>query len=90
MEKEIDEAGFVKVEGGFWVHEKCVCDHCLDRRLAVGKLPIENDERFSFGHYAGRYCDECWKSSGYRDAVDPRAKFSGNDAGESLEGDGDD
>ena len=28
------------------------------------------EERYSFGVYAGRYCDDaCWARSGYRDAI---------------------
>jgi hypothetical protein len=86
---EIDNDGFVKVEGDFWVYEKCVCDHCVDQRLAAGKLLAENEERYSFGHYAGRYCHECWAKSGFRDATNPCAKFSADDAGESLNGEDD-
>lgn len=26
------------------------------------------DRQYSFGLYAGIYCDPCWKISGYRDA----------------------
>lgn len=43
--------------------------------------------RYSFGIYAGRMCDDCWKSSGYRDATDDSAEFSEMDAGERLEED---
>ena len=53
------------------------CHHC--------KSGNEADEQYSFGCYAGRYCDECWRNSGYRDAADPCARFDPADAGESLE-----
>ena len=43
-------------------------------------------EQYSFGIYAGRYCnDTCWKGSGYRDATDPDARFDPMDAGEVME-----
>lgn len=42
-------------------------------------------EQYSFGIYAGRYCDPCWPKSGFRDAVDPDAVFSEEDAGERVE-----
>jgi len=45
------------------------------------------EERYSFGVYAGRYCnDTCWAESGYRDATDPDARFDAADAGEAMEG----
>jgi len=44
------------------------------------------DTRYSFGVYAGRYCDDaCWSRSGYRDATDPDARFDPADAGEAME-----
>jgi hypothetical protein len=44
------------------------------------------EERYSFGVYAGRYCDDaCWARSGYRDATDPEARFDPADAGEAME-----
>jgi len=36
---------------------------CGDRRTA--------EAQYSFGAYAGIYCDRCWPLSGYRDAVTP-------------------
>jgi len=59
------------------------CCRCVDR----GKPEVETSgrERYSFGCYAGRYCDACWRTSGYRDADDPEAEFDPQDAGESLE-----
>lgn len=43
-------------------------------------------EQYSFGVYAGCWCDgACWKSSGYRDAVDENETFDPMDAGEALE-----
>ena len=55
------------------------CHHCQTGR--------ESEERYSFGAYAGRWCDVCWPNSGYRDATDPTAKFDPLDAGESMDGD---
>ena len=53
------------------------------------KLEHEMVEQYSFGIYAGRYCDSeddhCWRNSGYRDATDPNARFDPMDAGEVLE-----
>ena len=44
------------------------------------------EARYSFGVYAGRYCDDaCWARSGYRDATDPEARFDPADAGEAME-----
>ena len=66
----------------------------MDRIFTCGtcrkeKSEHEMVERYSFGIYAGRYCfsedDRCWKSSPYRDATDPDAKFAPMDAGETLE-----
>jgi hypothetical protein len=53
---------------------------------ACGKYREYLEEYYSFGVYAGRYCDDrCWRASGYRDAVDPNARFDPADAGERLE-----
>ena len=50
------------------------------------KSEHEMVEQYSFGIYAGRYCnDTCWKGSGYRDAIDPDARFDPMDAGEVME-----
>lgn len=61
------------------------CNYCREEREAQG-LPLrEAWEHYSFGVYAGRYCNQCWLESGYRDATDPNAEFSELDAGERLE-----
>lgn len=74
-------------DGQYWFGERNVCRHCFDERQAKG-LPFRfADEQYSFGCYAGRYCDECWLQSGYRDATDPDAEFSEADAGERIEAD---
>lgn len=39
--------------------------------------------RYSLGIYAGRYCDECWKQSGYRD--EGPEGFDPLDAGEAYD-----
>lgn len=44
----------------------------------------EGDVRYSFGIYAGIWCDECWPKSGYRDAENPDAQWSPMDAGEAY------
>jgi hypothetical protein len=41
------------------------------------------DERYSLGLYAGRYHDDCWKRSGFRD--EGPEGFDPADAGESYE-----
>jgi len=41
------------------------------------------EERYSLGLYAGRYCDPCWKESGYRD--EGPEGFDPTYAGESYE-----
>ena len=55
---------------------------------ACGKEKPRNELeiQYSFGVYAGRYCDDkCWARSGYRDATDPDARFDPSDAGEVME-----
>lgn len=64
--------------------ERDTCQHCREEREAEGKPYRWAEERTSFGCYAGRYCDECWPKSGYRDATDPDAEFSREDAGEVM------
>lgn len=39
--------------------------------------------RYSLGIYAGRYCNEHWKTSGYRD--EPASAFDPMDAGETYD-----
>jgi len=46
---------------------------------------VEIEERFSLGIYAGKWCDPCWKESGYRD--EDASGFDPLDAGESYEED---
>jgi hypothetical protein len=50
-------------------------------------VDTEGSPRYSFGVYAGRYCDKHWQESGYRDVDDPDAVFDPADAGERLEPD---
>lgn len=59
-----------------WYSEGCPCCRC-ERKGA--------EERYSLGIYAGRYCDQCWKESGYRD--EPASGFDPMDAGEAYESD---
>lgn len=79
------EQKWIEIEGGFKVLENWICHHCEEERLKAGKLPLEAEERFSFGVYAGKYCDRCWSQSGYRDVEDEDTKFDPLDAGEVLE-----
>ncbi len=58
----------------WWYDEGCPCSRC-QRKGAV--------ERYSLGVYAGRWCNECWRASGYRDA--PASAFSEADAGERMD-----
>ena len=73
------------LEDGDWAIERNICQHCRDELEAARKPYRWAEEQYSFGIYAGRYCDDCWPKSGYRDAVDPNARFDPADAGESLE-----
>ena len=74
-------------DGQYWMSERDVCHHCMEKREADGKPFRWADERLSFGVYAGRYCDDCWKVSGYRDATDPDAEWSPLVCGEVMEAD---
>jgi hypothetical protein len=67
---------------GCWIEERLVCHRCLDQGIVRWA-----DERYSFGCYAGKWCDECWPKSGYRDATDTGAVFDEMDAGERIEAD---
>jgi len=74
-------------DGMFWFKERLLCQHCADERKAA-RLPYRwANEQYSFGIYAGRYCEECWPKSGYRDATDPTARFDPADAGERIDAD---
>ena len=63
------------------------CGHCREQCEAEDRDYEFAEERYSFGIYAGRYCDSCWLESGYRDATDPTAEFDPYYAGERLEED---
>lgn len=60
---------------------------CLDSNLSLW-LPDKGvcscgepgKERYSLGIYAGTFCDQCWKESGFRD--EDFAAFNPMDAGE--------
>jgi hypothetical protein len=52
-----------------------------------GCLSDDLFDRYSFGCYAGRWCDTHWPMSGYRDATDPDAVFDPMYAGERIEDD---
>lgn len=49
-----------------------------------GDIDSTTEVRYSLGIYAGRMCDSCWRTSGYRD--EPASAFDPDDAGESYEG----
>jgi len=72
-------------DGEHWISERDVCHRCEEQQEAAGKPYRWADERYSFGVYAGRYCESCWSDSGYRDATDPEAKWSPADCGEVME-----
>ena len=44
---------------------KWTCNRCQTDSDSV-------DERYSYGIYAGRWCNKCWPKSGYRDACEER------------------
>lgn len=71
-------------DGEYWFNERELCRHCSEEREANSQPFRMADIRLSFGIYAGLYCDECWKTSGYRDATDPDAQFDPMDAGEAY------
>ncbi len=80
---KIDEDTFS--DGQYQFSERDCCRHCREQH-EQDKTPFKfADERTSFGIYAGRYCDECWLKSGYRDATDEDAEFDPTYAGERLE-----
>ena len=61
--------------------------HCREQH-EQDKTPFQwADQQYSFGYPAGKYCEDCWKKSGYRDATDSDAEFDETYAGESLHGD---
>jgi hypothetical protein len=79
-----DDDTFIDAQGYKFSERDC-CQHCRDEAEAQGKPFAFAEVRSSFGIYAGRYCDQCWPKSGYRDATDPDAEFDPLDAGECLE-----
>lgn len=80
--KEEDGRTYYQMADGCWLEERWCCRHCLEQ----GRVG-DAEERYSFGCYAGKYCDDCWRTSGYRDATDCDAEFSELDAGERIEAD---
>jgi len=70
--------------------DSCSCGDVFElyEDVIVQKTPVcdcgrEASERYSLGIFAGLYCDECWRSSGYRD-IGPEG-FDPLDAGEEYE-----
>jgi ribosomal protein L37AE/L43A len=58
-----------------------------EHKCAEGGCEKPGYTRHSLGIYAGRWCDQHWKTSGYRD--EPASAFDPADAGETW-GDDDD
>lgn len=81
---QIDEDTFS--DGVNTFDERDLCQHCREACEKDGKPFQWADPQYSFGYYAGKYCESCWKKSGYRDANDPDAEFDESYAGESLHG----
>lgn len=79
--RPLDNGNVEVFDGEFWMDARDVCRHCENED--TGHYCFA-EERHSFGCYAGKYCDACWKHSGYRDADDPHAKFDPMYAGERL------
>lgn len=77
--REEDGDTWFQMTDGTWLQERYICKHCLTATHAV-----EADEQYSFGVYAGRYCEACWPKSGFRDATGPGAVFDRADAGEAY------
>jgi hypothetical protein len=67
------------------MNTKHMCQYCADDKANKGLPFAYAEQRYSFGCYAGRYCDACWRESGYRDATDPDAEFDPDYAGERIE-----
>jgi hypothetical protein len=75
------DENFVELREGKSCHERyvCHCSYCEEHGPAFA------EDRYSMGVYAGRFCDEGWKLSGYRD-VGPE-EFDPAYAGERMEND---
>ena len=71
-------------DGTYWMADRDTCHHCEEECEANNKPYAWADQQFSFGVYAGIYCEACWKKSGYRDATDPEAEWSPEDCGEVM------
>lgn len=73
-----------QVDAETWVDDRLLCHHCMDDEEGPYR---EAYTQYSFGIYAGKYCETCWPKSGYRDATDENAEFDPTYAGECLESD---
>jgi hypothetical protein len=71
-----EELGKLSFEEQKWVCKQQV----PGKNLLCG---ADAEERYSLGIYAGRYCDACWRKSGYR--TEGPEGFDPLDAGESYE-----
>lgn len=74
-------AGSNYSDGDCWFGERDVCHSCQEQHEADGTPFAFAEVRTSLGIYAGRYCDACWATSGYRD--EPASAFDPMDAGET-------
>lgn len=81
-----DSDTFIDADGVSFT-ERNVCNHCRDSAERQGTPFAWGDVRYSFGCYAGRYCDACWAESGFRDATDRSARFDPEYAGERMDED---
>jgi hypothetical protein len=80
---KLNSEGLVQCRDGTQEPPKncCLCETC--RKHPNG--PLYAEERYSLGIYAGKYCDEGWKKSGYRD--EGPEGFDPSYAGECYEDD---
>lgn len=77
----IDQAYATELNLSAPICEDCAKYTCKSRKRVPGKLcGKEASERYSLGVYAGRFCDECWELSGYRN--EGESGFDPSDAGE--------
>lgn len=82
----IDAGGWFLSVYGYYIHPKEACRHCSLNDNDEPIKPVQEAEtRYSFGIYAGKYCDECWKKSGYKD--EGPEGFDPYYAGENLDDD---
>ena len=79
-------------QGGFMAE---VCNRCYAEAIDNGQTEAEivatmdgnGEDRYSFGVYAGHFCSDHWKRSGYRNSTEETLndEFDPDYAGESME-----